>query len=93
MATIQVRVDDELKAQADALFNVIGLDTPTAIRAFLKQSVLHRGLPFALRADPRLQWIEAALDEADAEEAAGARTVGHEEFMREMRSLLHELSN
>lgn len=48
MATIQIRVDDNLKREADALFSDIGLDTPTAIRAFLTQSILHQGLPFAL---------------------------------------------
>lgn len=49
MATIQVRVDDKLKAQSDALFSSLGIDTSTAIRAFLQQSLLYRGLPFPLR--------------------------------------------
>ncbi len=52
MATIQIRVDDELKAEADRLFNDIGLDTCTAIRVFLKQSLLHNGIPFELVRTP-----------------------------------------
>ena len=43
---IQVRVDDVLKKNAEILFNDLGIDTPTAIRLFLKQSVLRRGIPF-----------------------------------------------
>lgn len=34
MATLQVRIDDTLKKQADALFSSLGLDTTTAIRIF-----------------------------------------------------------
>lgn len=50
MATtnIQVRVDEALKAEAEQLFADIGLDMPTAIRLFLKQSVIHNGIPFPL---------------------------------------------
>lgn len=31
---IQVRIDDSLKKDADALFSYLGLNTPTAIRIF-----------------------------------------------------------
>ncbi|MGE4504523.1 MAG: type II toxin-antitoxin system RelB/DinJ family antitoxin, partial [Desulfovibrionaceae bacterium] len=33
-------------------FADIGLDMPTAIRLFLKQSVINNGIPFALGRDP-----------------------------------------
>ena len=49
---IQVRVDQALKAEAEQLFADIGLDMPTAIRLFLKQSVINNGIPFALGRDP-----------------------------------------
>ena len=49
---IQVRVDQTLKAEAEQLFADIGLDMPTAIRLFLKQSVINNGIPFALERDP-----------------------------------------
>ncbi|HCR69627.1 MAG TPA: type II toxin-antitoxin system antitoxin, RelB/DinJ family, partial [Erysipelotrichaceae bacterium] len=35
MSTIQVRVDDDLKSKADALFKELGIDTTSAIRMFL----------------------------------------------------------
>jgi len=49
---IQVRIDPVLKSQAEQLFSDIGLDMPTAIRLFLKQSVINNGIPFPLERDP-----------------------------------------
>lgn len=49
---IQVRVDQTLKFEAEQLFADIGLDMPTAIRLFLKQSVINNGIPFTLERDP-----------------------------------------
>lgn len=37
MATLQIRIDDTLKKQADTLFSSLGLDTSTAIRIFLNR--------------------------------------------------------
>lgn len=49
MATLQIRVDDMLKKQADALFSSLGLDTSTAIRIFLNASIENAGLPFSVK--------------------------------------------
>ncbi len=48
-STIQVRVDDELKAKSDALFKDLGTDTTTAIRMFLTQALAVKGFPFEIR--------------------------------------------
>ena len=49
MATLQIRIDDMLKKQADALFSSLGLDTSTAIRIFLNMSIENAGLPFSVQ--------------------------------------------
>lgn len=49
MATLQIRIDDTLKKQADALFSSLGLDTPTAIRIFLNASIESDGIPFSVQ--------------------------------------------
>ena len=49
MATIQVCVDDGIKAKADSLFESLGLDTPTAMRMFIIAAVDNRGIPFDVR--------------------------------------------
>lgn len=44
---IQVRVDQELKEQAAAVFDSLGIDIPTAVRMFFKATVRMQGLPFS----------------------------------------------
>ena len=51
MPQIAVRVDDELKKEATAIFNELGLDMSTAVKLFLKQSVLTRSIPFDVKLD------------------------------------------
>ncbi|KXT83452.1 putative DNA-damage-inducible protein J [Streptococcus oralis] len=46
MSQIAVRVDDELKKEATAIFNELGLDMSTAVKLFLIQSVLTKSIPF-----------------------------------------------
>ena len=50
MATsvVQVRVDTALKEQAAKIFEELGMDLSTAIRMFLKRSVLDEGIPFRM---------------------------------------------
>ena len=50
MATsvVQVRVDTALKEQAAKIFEDLGIDLSTAIRMFLKRSVLDNGIPFSM---------------------------------------------
>jgi len=49
VATIQVRVDDNVKARADSLFGSLGLDTSTAVRMFLFIALENKGIPFAIK--------------------------------------------
>lgn len=49
MATLQIRIDDSLKKQADTLFSSLGLDTSTAIRIFLNACVENDGIPFSVQ--------------------------------------------
>ena len=52
-STIQVRVDDDLRARADKLFKDLGTDTTSAIRIFLTQALAVDGFPFEIkRANP-----------------------------------------
>ena len=42
----QMRIDEDLKNKASTLYDRIGIDLPTAIRMFLKRSILVQGIPF-----------------------------------------------
>lgn len=53
MATsvVQFRVEDDLKLEATAIYEKLGIDLSTAIRMFLKRSVMENGIPFSMTLD------------------------------------------
>ena len=46
---IHVRVQPEVKAEAEEILNNLGMTTTEAINIFLKQIILNCGLPFKVR--------------------------------------------
>ena len=62
-STIQIRVDDELKAKADELFRELGTDTTSAIRIFLTQAVASNGFPFEIKKVPRNPYVAIGEEE------------------------------
>ena len=50
-ATLQVRLDPQLKKKADRFFSAAGLDTTTAVRMFLRQVLIRQAIPFEIVAD------------------------------------------
>ncbi len=59
-STLQIRVDSKLRREADALFDKAGLDMSSAVRLFLRQSVIRRRLPFeVISENPDPFWSEA----------------------------------
>ena len=48
MANLNIRVDENLKKQANELFADLGLDMSTAVNMFLRQSVMRDGIPFEI---------------------------------------------
>ena len=59
-STLQIRVDSNLRKEADDLFTHAGLDMSSAVRLFLRQSVIRRRLPFEVVSENRDPfWSEA----------------------------------
>ena len=52
MAQINMRIDEQLKKDAEMVFDSIGLTTSTAFTLFLKAVVRENRIPFSLTADP-----------------------------------------
>lgn len=58
--SMNIRMDAEVKRQAEALFSEIGMNMTTAINIFLKQSIRENGIPFELKINkPNDETIEA----------------------------------
>jgi DNA-damage-inducible protein J len=51
MAQVNIRIDDDLKEQADSLFEELGMNMSTAVNVFIRQTVRQRKIPFAIAAD------------------------------------------
>ncbi len=52
MAQINLRVDDEVKKNAEGVFDEIGISLSAAINIYLKKVARERRIPFELTADP-----------------------------------------
>lgn len=48
MTTIQVRIDEKTKHSAQKVLDRLGLDMSSAIKVYLKQITLHKGIPLRL---------------------------------------------
>ena len=64
---VHVRIDPRLKKTAERIFTKIGISTTEAIRLFLKQVELHKGLPFRVSI-PNEETIAAMMEADDATE-------------------------
>jgi addiction module RelB/DinJ family antitoxin len=60
MANLNIRIDDTLKKQTEAVLDSIGLSLSAATILYYKQIIQHKGVPFDLRASPideKKSWI------------------------------------
>ena len=61
---IQVRIDSETKAAAEAVFARLGIKPSEAVRMFYHQVELNQGIPFAVRV-PNAETLQAIEDIED----------------------------
>jgi len=69
--TITIRMDAELKKQAEAVCSDIGLTLSAAVTIFTKRLVKERAIPFKVTADPfyapeNIERLQAAAKRMDA---------------------------
>lgn len=84
---ISIRMDSDLKSQADALFNELGMNISTAFNIFVRQSLREGRIPFDISLNqPNKETIAAMLE---AERIARDPSVKHysnvEEALRELK--------
>ena len=61
---VQIRIDTDVKRQAAALFDQLGLDMSGAVNLFLHQCILRGGLPFAVEVPQYRPSVLDAMAEA-----------------------------
>lgn len=71
MAQISLRVDDDVKRNAELTLNDIGLSMSAAITIFLKKVAREKRIPFELSADPfysesNIKYLEKKMEDYKA---------------------------
>ncbi|HGR1369905.1 TPA: type II toxin-antitoxin system RelB/DinJ family antitoxin [Streptococcus pneumoniae] len=60
--SISIRLDSEVKEQAQQVFSNLGMDMTTAVNIFLRQAIQYQGLPFDVRLDENRKLLQALTD-------------------------------
>ena len=65
MATtnLNIRIDKDIKDQAEEIFNELGLNMTTAVNMFLRTAIREQGIPFELKLDIPNETTAAAIEE------------------------------
>lgn len=72
--SMNLRIDKNLKKDAEKLFNSLGINMTTAINIFLKQSVREQGIPFQISA-------KEGYNALSAYRGTAAKFSGYEEYV------------
>ncbi len=87
---VQIRMDEDLKAEASALYEELGIDLPTAVRMFIKRSVMVKGIPFSMtlpKEEYKAERAYRAMQEiGEASERSGTADMTLEEIDEEIRA-------
>ena len=59
---ITIRMDENLKKDADALFDELGMSFTTAVNVFVKQALREGRLPFEVTTKPSVSYATVDLD-------------------------------
>ena len=60
--SMSIRLDSEVKEQAQQVFNDLGMDMTTAINIFLRQAIQYQGLPFDVKIDENRKLLQVVTD-------------------------------
>ncbi len=87
--SMTIRMNREVKQEAQEIFSSLGMDMTTAINVFLRQVIHFRGLPFEVRLDIPNEDTLAAINEVQQMKknpALGKAYTDVDEMMKELLS-------
>ncbi|MFI3164666.1 MAG: type II toxin-antitoxin system RelB/DinJ family antitoxin [Bacillota bacterium] len=65
MASMNIRMDEQVKKEAEALFGEMGMNMTTAINIFLRQSIRESKIPFEIKVEQPNAVSRSAFEEGD----------------------------
>ena len=83
ISNLQIRLDSKLRNEAQSVLNDLGMDVSTAVRIFLKQVVIERGLPFRPSLDPFHNQANISHLKQAIEEVRSGRGIEHHALIRD----------
>ena len=60
---LNIRIDKDIKDQAEGIFNELGINMTTAVNIFLRTAIREHGIPFELKLDVPNETTVAAIEE------------------------------
>ncbi len=63
--SMTIRMNKEVKREAQQIFSSLGMDMTTAINVFLRQAIYYNGFPFDVRLETPNAITLAAMEEGD----------------------------
>ena len=81
-----IRIEPELKKQAQALFKELGMDLSTATGIFYRQALRYHGLPFEVRLDEPNEVTYAAMTAAEKGDDVYGPFENVEDLMRSLNA-------
>ena len=95
-SNMNIRMDKDVKEQAQRIFSQLGMDMTTAVNVFLRQVIRSNGLPFELRLDTPNEETLAAIREVQEmkkDPSVGKAHTDVDEMMKELcKSLIFHRS-
>ena len=85
---LSIRVDTELKQEAETLFADLGMNITTAFNIFIRQAIRSQGIPFSIARDVSNKETQKAM-----EEARKLAVPGHGKSFSNMDELLKDLNS
>ena len=56
LTSLSIKIDRDLKREADALFNALGMTLSTAVNIFVRQAVQEQAIPFQIHLNERARF-------------------------------------
>lgn len=85
--SMTIRMNKEIKQEAQEIFSALGMDMTTAINVFLRQAINFKGFPFEVRLDTPNEETLAAINEVQQMKknpALGKAYTDVDEMMKEL---------
>lgn len=85
-SNLNIRIDPDIKEQAEQLFSQFGITITDAINMFLYQSLNYGGIPFELKTDKPNAVTLSAMKETDEITKSGQSPDDVEYMLKELKS-------